>query len=58
MAIVDIFPLDNFIDLMHRILHRDLVREIGREHAPLWEDTVQADSISPAQIILIIWTIL
>src|SRR6266478_5383404 len=38
MAIVDIFPLENFIDLMHRILHGDLVREIGREHACLWSD--------------------
>src|SRR5580765_1930079 len=40
MAIFDIFPLENLIDLMHRILHGDLVREIGREHAPMWADPV------------------
>ena len=38
VLIVDIFPFENFIDLMQCVLHRDFVRKIGRKHAPLRTD--------------------
>ena len=38
MLILDIFPFENFIDLMQRIFHGDFVRKIRSEHAFLWPD--------------------
>ena len=38
MVIVDIFPFENFIDLMQCVFHRDFLRELGRKYAPLPTD--------------------
>ena len=40
MLIIDIFPLENFIDLMQRVFHRDFVRKIRGKHAALRTDPI------------------
>ena len=40
VLIVDILPFENFIDLMQCVFHRDFVRKIRREHAPLRTDPI------------------
>jgi hypothetical protein len=40
VLVVDIFPFENFIDLVQRIFHGYLVRKIGSEHAALWADAI------------------
>jgi hypothetical protein len=42
LLIVDIFPFENFVDLMQCVFHRHSVRELGPEHALLRTDPIDA----------------
>jgi hypothetical protein len=44
VLIVDIFPFENFIDLMQCVFDRDFVRKVRREHAPLRTDPIDVAS--------------
>src|SRR5439155_4725183 len=43
----DILSLLDFIDLMASFLHRNFMKEIGREHARLWTDKIHHIGQSP-----------
>jgi hypothetical protein len=40
VLIVDIFPFEDFVDLMQCVFHRDFVRKVRRKHAALRTDPV------------------
>ena len=45
--IADIMSVLDFIDLVASILHRNFMREIGREHARLWTNKIHDTGQSP-----------